>query len=53
MWNLVECSLPETMTLAERGRLADSLATIMNIVSRHRVEKDRKALEDAKKRHGR
>lgn len=52
MWSLVEHSLPE-MTNAERGRLADSLATIMNIVSRRRVEKDREAIQRMEQRRGR
>lgn len=52
MWSLVEHSLP-VMTNAERGRLADSLATIMNLVSRRRIEKEREALRSAKHRYGR
>lgn len=52
MWSLVESTLP-VMTQAERGRLADSLSTIMNLVSRRRVEKEHEALENAKRRNGR
>jgi len=52
MWSLVEHSLPE-MTNAERGRLADSLATIMNLFSRRREEKNREAIRRMEQRGGR